>query len=65
MTRIFGVSVSTVLIWLKKVARLPPLKKTLAKAKKRNILELGETWSFVRQRRNKRWAWLAQCVQLR
>ena len=44
---------------------LPPLKKTLAKAKHSDVLELDEMWSFVARRRNKRWVWLAQCRRTR
>lgn len=42
MTRIFGVNRNTVLVWLKKAAQLPPLKTTLVKAKKGDVLELDE-----------------------
>ncbi len=41
------------------------MKKTLAKAQKGEPLELDELWSFVRQKRNKRWVWLAQCRRTR
>ena len=41
------------------------MKKTLAKAQKRDVLELDELWSFVRRRKNKRWVWLAQCRRTR
>lgn len=44
---------------------LPPLKRTLVRANKRDVLELDEMWSFVQQRRNKRWVWLAQCRRTR
>lgn len=50
---------------LKKAAQLPPLKKTLAKAKKSDVLELDELWSFVQRRKDKRWVWLAQCRRTR
>jgi len=43
---------------LKKVQKLPALAQTLLKAKKRDVLELDEMWSFVKQRKNKRWVWL-------
>ncbi len=42
---------------LKKAAQLPPLKKTLAKAKERDVLKLDEVWLFVQQRTNKGWVW--------
>ncbi len=41
------------------------MKTTLAKARKRDVLELGELWSFVCRRKNKRWVWLAQCRRTR
>ncbi len=49
---------------------LPPLEATLAPAQpddaeEKDVLELDELWSFVHRRKNKRWVWLAQCVQLR
>ena len=44
---------------------MPPLKKTLVKAKKGDVLELDEMWSFVARRKNKRWVWLAQCRRTR
>ena len=44
---------------------LPPLKTTLARAKRSDVLELDELWSFVQRRRNKRWIWLAQCRRTR
>ncbi len=65
VARVFGVSRNTVTKWLKKVSLLPPLKKTLAKAKKHDVLELDEMWSFVHYRTNTRWVWLAQCRRTR
>ena len=53
------------LAWLKKAAQQPPLKKTLAKAKKRDVLELDEMWALVCRRSDKRWVWLAQCRRTR
>ncbi len=41
------------------------MKKTLAKARKSDVLELDEMWSFVCRRKNKRWVWLAQCRRTR
>ncbi len=48
-----------------KANQLPLLKKTLVKAKKQDVLELDELWSFVQKRQNKRWVWLAQCRRTR
>jgi IS1 family transposase len=43
------------------------LEQTLAPAAQREeeVLELDEVWSFVRQRKNKRWIWLALCRRTR
>ncbi len=41
------------------------MKRTLVKAEKFDVLELDEMWSFVQQRRHKRWVWLAQCRRTR
>jgi len=41
------------------------LKETLVKAKKGDVLELDELWSFVPHKKNKRWVWLAQCRRTR
>ena len=59
LTRIFGVSRTTVRAWLeawlKKVSHLPPLAKMLAPAVEGDVLEMDELWSFVRQSKDKRW----------
>ena len=44
---------------------LPSLKTTLAKAKRSDVLELDEMWSFVPRRKNKRRIWLAQSRRTR
>lgn len=46
---------------------LPPLEHTLFIPDKPEqvVLELDELWSFVYQRSNKRWVWLALCTQTR
>ncbi len=44
---------------------MPKLKRTLTKAKKDDVLELDELWSFVQRKKNKRWVWLAQCRRTR
>ena len=49
----------------KKAAELPPLEQTLAPAAKEEILELDELWSFVYEKRRKRWIWLALCRRTR
>jgi insertion element IS1 protein InsB len=49
----------------KKAAELPPLEQTLAPATKEEVLELDELWSFVFEKRCKRWIWLALCRRTR
>ena len=50
----------------KKAAELPPLGQTLAPAATEGeILELDELWSFVFEKRRKRWIWLALCRRTR
>ncbi len=49
----------------KKAAESPPLEQTLAPARKEEILELDELWSFVYEKRRKRWIWLALCRRTR
>ncbi len=50
----------------KKAAELPPLEQTLAPpAAKEEVLELDELWSFVFEKRRKRWIWLALCRRTR
>ena len=44
---------------------LPPLKKTLVKAKRSDVLELDDMRSFVARRKDKRWIWLAKCRRIR
>ena len=61
LTRTFGVSRTTVLSWLKKVAALPPLCETLrppAPAAPPE-LELDGLWSFVRSKAEPVWVWVA------
>ena len=65
LTRVFGVSRQTVTAWLKKSPGLAPLETTLAAPEKADELESDELWTFVGQRRNKRWLWLALCRRTR
>ena len=47
---------------------LPALEETLLPAQHpllQEVLELDELWSFVQQRRNKRWVWFALCRRTR
>ena len=66
VTRIFGVARSTLARWLReKGAQLPELAETLAEAQPGDVLELDELWSFVYQKENKRWVWIALCRRTR
>ena len=49
----------------KKASQLPPLAKTLIPSQAEDILELDELWSFVGQKANKRWIWIALCRRTR
>lgn len=55
-------------LWLrgsKKVAELPALEETLLPFEEGDELELDEMWTWVLQRRNKKWLWLALCRRTR
>ncbi len=41
------------------------MEQTLAPAREEEVLELDELWSFVFERRRKRWVWLALCRRTR
>ena len=41
------------------------MEQTLAPAVKGEVLELDELWSFVYEKRRKRWVWLARCRRTR
>jgi insertion element IS1 protein InsB len=52
----------------KKANTLPPLETTLLPAQHpllQEVLELDEVWSFVHQRKTKRWVWFALCRRTR
>jgi IS1 family transposase len=53
----------------KKAAKLPPLSETLvspdAKDPKSTIMEIDELWSFVDNKGNKVWIWIALCRKTR
>ena len=56
--RVYRVAISTVLRWLKK-KELVPLSSTLSPARSDDIIEYDELWSFVHDKKNKQWLWLA------
>ena len=49
----------------KKWLNLPPLQETLLPFEAGDELEVDEVWTFVLQRKNKRWLWLALCRRTR
>ncbi len=49
----------------KKARSLPDIVTTLLPAKKRDVLELDELWSFVYSKAFKRWVWIAICRRTR
>lgn len=60
--RIFGVSYQTILNWVKKKAmNSPKISETLSEPVENEILELDELWSFVYEKVNKQWLWIALC----
>ena len=60
LERIYQVSRSTVLRWMKDyVQTLPDLRKTLLPAEADDVLELDEMWSFVFKKDRMRWIWTA------
>ena len=61
----FGISHQTALNWIKKAQCLPDIVTTLLPAKKRDVLELDELWSYVYCKANKRWVWTAICRRTR
>jgi IS1 family transposase/transposase-like protein len=64
--RIFGLARQTLARWLVEQAnRLPDIAETLAPARRRDVLELDELWSFVLKKSNKRWIWIALCRRTR
>lgn len=47
------------------MAKLPPLDETLLPFRAGDELELDEMWTWVLQRKNKKWLWLALCRRTR
>ena len=66
LSRLFGIHRLTIARWIREhVAALPTLIATLLPAQPDDLLECDEAWSFVRQRRNKRWLWTVMCRRTR
>ncbi len=66
LERIVGVSRRTIRRWLSHwIEAVPPLEPTLMPAEWDDVLELDELWSFVGQKEQQRWVWLALCRRTR
>lgn len=66
LERIFDVSRRTVLRWLRGILRtVPPRPDTLHPPQPADVLELDEVWSFVGEKGQKRWLWIALCRRTR
>ena len=64
--RIFGIARQTLARWIEEWAvHLPALEQTLAPFQEGDVLELDELWSFVQQKSQKRWIWIALCRRTR
>jgi len=65
LERTFRVSRNSVITWIKKATELAPLSETLMAPDVTNpdstILELDELWSFVANKTNQAWIWIALC----
>jgi insertion element IS1 protein InsB len=62
LERIFGMCRQTIMKWLMAyVDQLPSLNESLLPARKTDVLETDETWSFAAKRDNKRWLWTVMC----
>lgn len=66
LERIFQVSRQTVAHWLRTILRtVPKFKQTVLPAQPGDVLELDELWSFVLNKGQKRWLWIALCRRTR
>lgn len=66
LERVFGVRRQTIVEWIKaKVWSLPTLSETLVSYQVGDVLEADEMWSFVLNKAQQRWIWLALCRRTR
>jgi len=66
LERIFQVSRQTVAHGLRTILRtVPQFKQTVLPAQPGDVLELDELWSFVLNKGQKRWLWIALCRRTR
>ena len=66
LERTFQVSRQTVAHWPRTILRtVPQFKQTVLPAQPGDILKLDELWSFVLNKGQKRWLWIALCRRTR
>jgi len=64
--RIFNVCRQTVAKWIRAyLKQLPVVADTLLLYEVGDVLEIDELWSFVVEKDQKRWAWIALCRRIR
>ena len=66
VARVLAIARQTLADWIEQwVSQLPPLSQILEPFQPGDVLELDELWSFVAQKANKRWIWIAFCRRTR
>jgi insertion element IS1 protein InsB len=66
LERVFGVCRQTIAVWIRQtVWQLPVVVDTLLDYEVGDVLEADEMWSFVLNKAQKRWLWLALCRRTR
>ncbi len=66
LERVFGVCRQTIVVWIRQaVWQLPVVVDTLLDYEVGDVLEADELWSFVLNKAQKRWLWLALCRRTR
>lgn len=66
MERVFGIARQTISRWLRQwINQVPDIVDSLLPARCDDVLELDEMWSYVGQKAQKRWVWLALCRRTR
>jgi insertion element IS1 protein InsB len=66
LARIFGVSRKAITKWLNEAIRaLPPFQSSVSDSQPGDVLELDEVWSFVANKQQKVWLWIALCRRTR
>jgi IS1 family transposase/transposase-like protein len=66
LARMMSISRRTLSRWLVRwIDEVPPLEYSLLPAELEDVLELDELWSFVGNKQQARWLWLALCRRTR